>query len=345
MATSILCSPNTFAERQNFSQCNGLDSLFSSRMSGNSSPFSMACESTAMDAFSTYLNEDLQLDRPLALALARQHAASSPDQAVMILVASVPEDLLPKSEKVAEASFDSLFGGGNIPGNVTASTEAALRAAWKRQAMNGFKALLSGAQNTAIRIGPHITIEPRNIGKGGELRKGARMMVRIKGLPMTVIHSLPAPIMSKAGGEFASIRVGARDLVRMEQAGSAIANARFNSMSVLRGTATRVGGGVLAFGPSAAIDMYNSARIENGTVAVDWRGFALKSARSQSGNVVGVMAGAGAVAGATALGIVAAVGWPVVLVGLGAGLVAQIAWGSFGRDEWAETQVKRVLDK
>lgn len=305
----------------------------------------MACETTSIDAFSTYLNEDLQLDRPLALALARQHAASNPDQAVMILVASVPEESLPKSDKFADAVFDTLFGGGNLPGNVAASTEAALRAAWKRQAKNAFKSLTSNGGSGVIRLGPHITIEPRNIGKGGDLRKGARMMVRIKGLPMTVIHSLPTPIISKAGGQFAGIRVGARDLVRMEQAGNAIADARFKSISVLRGTASRVGGGVLAFGPSAAIDLYNSARIENGSVSVDWRGFGLRSARSQSGNLLGAAAGAVGAGAAVGLGFVAAVGWPVVLVGLGAGLVAQIAWGTFGGDDWAEEQAKRALDK
>jgi len=50
-----------------------------------------------------------------------------------------------------------------------------------------------------------------------------------------------------------------------------------------------------------------------------------------------------AASGAVALGVVAAVGWPVVLVGLGAGVVAQIAWGYFGADEAAARQAEKAL--
>lgn len=76
---------------------------------------------------------------------------------------------------------------------------------------------------------------------------------------------------------------------------------------------------------------------------VNWNGFAVRSAESQSGNLVGVVAGAGAAAGAVAVGVVAAVGWPVVLVGLGAGVVAQVAWGYFGADKAAGRAVERAL--
>ncbi|RZI79437.1 MAG: hypothetical protein EOP38_25380 [Rubrivivax sp.] len=112
----------------------------------------------------------------------------------------MPPTALPRDAASADGAFDrlwsatqdSLIGGGNIGGNVASGTEAILRAAWKRQAMNGFRSLTSGAKTGTIRLGPHISIEPRNIGKGGELRKGARLMVRIRGLPMTVVHNLPS---------------------------------------------------------------------------------------------------------------------------------------------------------
>jgi hypothetical protein len=47
--------------------------------------------------------------------------------------------------------------------------------------------------------------------------------------------------------------------------------------------------------------------------------------------------------GAVALGVVAAVGWPVVLVGLGVGLVAQVGWGYFGADEAVARQAEKAL--
>lgn len=345
MTSPRICTPNTFAERQNYSQCNGLDSFFSARQMGSGSPFSMACHTSVIDAFPSVLNEDFVLDGPMALALASRHAATNPDQAALILASAVPPEQLPKSSKLAGVVYDTLFGGGNLPGNISSVTEIALKAAWERQAMNGFKSLTSGTASSVIRLGPHITIEPRNIGKGGDLRKGARMMVRIRGLPMTVVHSLPAPIISKAGGEFGAIRVGARDLARMELAGAAIADARFQSVSALRGASTRFGGGVLAFGPSAVIDMYNSARYENGALSVDWRGFAMKSARSQSGNLIGAAAGSGVAGIAVAFALITPVGWPVVLVGFGVGLAAQVAWGMAGGDDWAEAQLKRAMSK
>lgn len=339
------CTPNTSAERQNFAQCSSLDSILGLGLANSSRRILSTCQPTIIDAYPSTLDEELELDRPLVMALALKHASTNADEAALLLASAIPPEKLPKSDKMADATFDSLFGGGNLPGNLSASIEASLKAAWKRQAANAFKTLLDGTRSGAIRLGPHISISPHKIGKGGDLRKGARLKIRISRLPMTVIQSLPAPVVSKASGQFGAMRVSARDLVRIEQAASAIAETRFKSIGVLRSTATRLGGGVLAFGPSAAIDLYNSARVEGGSLSMDWRGFGLKSARSQSGNLVGFVAGAGAVAGATALGIVATVGWPVVLVGLGAGLVAQIAWGSAGGDDWAEAQAKRALDE
>jgi hypothetical protein len=76
---------------------------------------------------------------------------------------------------------------------------------------------------------------------------------------------------------------------------------------------------------------------------VNWRGFAVRCAKSQSSNLVGFGVGMAAGSGAVALGVVAAVGWPVVLVGLGVGLVAQVGWGYFGADEAVARQAEKAL--
>lgn len=347
---SNTCTPSTLAEQQTFAQSCTLDRLFSNTY-GLSNGYNMACEVSTVDAFASTLNGEFELDPPMLFSVMASVARTDPDAAALLLAASLPPSALPNNASNADASFDrlmatakdSLIGGGNIGGNMAAATEAAVRAAWKRQAMNGFKALVSGARNTTIRLGPHISIEPRNIGRGGELRKGARLMVRIRGLPMTVVHSLPGPIIAKAGGQFGAIRVGATDLRRMGQSAAALADARVQSVRVLRTASSKFGGGVLAFGPSAALDLYDSAQWSDGALAVNWRGFAVRSAKSQSGNLVGFGVGVGAAAGAVALGVVAAVGWPVVLVGLGAGLVAQVAWGYFGADEAMARQAEKAM--
>jgi hypothetical protein len=328
-----------------------MDRLFMSPLASGAGAFNMACEVSTLDAFPSTLNGEFELDQPMLMALASNLALTDPNSASLLLAASMPPGALPQNAAAADSSFDrlmaatrdSLIGGGNIGGNVASGTEAVLRAAWKRQAMNGFKSLTSGAKTGTVRLGPHISIEPRNIGKGGELRKGARLMVKIRGLPMTVVHSLPAPILSKAGGQFGAMRVGATDLRRMTQSAAALADARVQSVRLLRTASSKFGGGVLAFGPSAAIDLYDSAQWSDGALAVNWKGFAVRSAKSQSGNLVGMGVGMGAAAGAVALGVVAAVGWPVVLVGLGAGLVAQVAWGYFGADEVMARQAEQAL--
>lgn len=199
-------------------------------------PMSMACQVSTIDAFPSVLNGDFELDGPVTRALAMQLAQTNPDQAALLLASRIPVEQLPAAAKddqainrLLSATGDSLYGGGNILGNASALNEAALRAAWQRQARNGFQALISGAKTGTIRLSPHITIEPRNIGKGGQLRKGARMIVRVRGLPMTVLHSLPSPFISKAGGQFSAMRVGARDMQRMGQATAALADARVQS--------------------------------------------------------------------------------------------------------------------
>lgn len=328
-----------------------MDRLFMSPLASGVGAFNMACEVSTLDAFPSTLNGEFELDRPMLMALASNLAKTDPNSAALLLAASMPPAAVPQNGEAADSAFDrllasskdSLIGGGNIGGNLASGTEAVLRAAWKRQAMAGFKSLTSGARTGTIRLGPHISIEPRNIGKGGELRKGARLMVKVRGLPMTVVHSLPSPILSKAGGQFGGMRVGATDLRRMHQSAAALADARLQSVRLLRGASSKFGGGVLAFGPSAAIDFYDSAQWSDGSLAVNWKGFAVRSAKSQSGNLVGVGVGMGAAAAAVAVGVVAAVGWPVVLVGLGAGLVAQVAWGYFGADEAVAQQAERAL--
>lgn len=346
MASLYSCTPGTPAERQTFAQCSAIDRLFSPAKNVGATPFGMACEVSSIDVFQSVINEDFALDPPVLMAMVAQLSSTQPDQAALLLAASVPPEQLPTSENNANAVLDrlisstkdSVYGGGNIWGNMAATGEAALRAAWARQAKNAFKSLTSGGSTGTIRLGPHISIEPRNIGKGGQLRKGARLMVRVRGMPMNVIHSLPAPLVSKAGGQFAAIRIGATDMQRMSQGATALADARLNSVRALRFAASKTGGGILAFGPSAVIDMRSSMTWSDNSVSVDWRGFAVRSAKSQSGNLAGFAAGA-------AVGLVAAAGWPVVVIGLAVGITVQVAWGATGRDEWAEGHAKKALGR
>jgi hypothetical protein len=345
MTELFICTPSTAAEKQNFAQCNGLSwSVVSSTGYGYFPP-SMACETSVLDVFPSTFSGEFELDVPVAIALVERLAVSQPNEAALILAASLPAFKLPTSENLADATLDTLVGKGNILGNLSASVEAALRIGWKSQAKTGFKALVSGAQSSVIRLGPHVSIEPHKIGKGGVLRKGARLNVRIHNLPISVMHSLPSPMIPKSGGQFGAMRVGARDLKLMDRAGVSIADARIKAGRLLRFTSTKVGGGVLAFGPSAAFDFYDSASWQDNSLAVDWGDFAVRSAKSQSGNLAGFVTGLGVGAAALAIAPVALAGAPVVLVILGAGLIAQIAWNSTGGDEWAAGRARNALGR
>jgi hypothetical protein len=350
--------PLTPAEALAGRQCTLLDSVFARPAAPFSRvPYGDTCNVIdTLDVFDTTLSGDFALDEPLRIALFRQLALTQPDAAAQLMAVSAgpaapPSPAGPAPDaRAADAGFEralqelkkSATDWGNLPGNVQASAEAALREAWRRQAQAGFQTLLS-AQAPSIRIGRHIVIESRKIGQGGVLRAGARLQVRITQLPMAVIQQLPAPVVMKARGSFGTVRVAARDMAGLNNAAQTIAHARVQSSRLLRGLSSKAGGGVLAFGPSAAIDFYNSARWTGSGLDVNWKGFAVASAKSQSGNLVGFASGAAVGAAAVALGAVSAVGAPVILIGLGAGLVAQALWGLAGADERAAETVQRWL--
>jgi len=115
------------------------------------------------------------------------------------------------------------------------------------------------------------------------------------------------------------------------------------STRFLRAAGTRLGGGLLAFDPSAAIDFHASASYRNGGLDFDRKKFLIRSAQSQSGNVVGVVSGAAVSAGVVGLGLVSAIGWPVILIGLGAGIVAQTVWGATSMDDAAGNMAREAL--
>ncbi|MCE2658182.1 MAG: hypothetical protein ACOVOG_10265 [Rubrivivax sp.] len=354
--------PPTPAEAWASRQCTVLDSLFARPAAPFSRvPYGNACNVVdTLDAFDTTLSGEFLLDEPLRIGWFRQLALTQPDAAAQLMVVSAGTstpasparaatpaaparpNLDTEFERALQELKKSATDWTNLPGNAQAAAEAALRAAWRRQAQAGFQALLS-AQAPSVRIGRHIVIEARKIGQGGVLRAGARLQVRITQLPLAVIQQLPSPVVLKARGSVGSIRVGARDMAGLNSAAQTIAHTRVQSSRLLRGLSSKAGGGVLAFGPSAANDFYNSARWTGSGLEVNWKGFAVASAKSQSGNLVGFASGAAVGAAAVALGAVSAVGAPVILIGLGAGLVAQALWGWSGADEAAAQAVQRGL--
>lgn len=297
------------------------------------------------DTFVATLDQEFLLDGPVLRSLLPQLIEADPQAAVaLVAVVSKPPPEIHTSPKAADdwlqrwlsAFRDSLVGGGNVVGNVTSAAEAALRRHWRLQAAKGFDDLISGVSQGQINLGKNISVTTKRIGIGGQVRGGAKIIVRVQGQPVKVVQHLKLPWVSKSGGKFGVIKASPRDVQRLGNMAVEVADARVQANTILRNTG-KFGGAALAFGPSAAIDFYNAFTGNSGAAAVA-KDFAVRSARSQSGNVVGV------VAGATAVALVGTVGAPAVILALGAGIIAQAVWGGSGMDEATGKLVKGWVD-
>ncbi|MEQ1935779.1 MAG: hypothetical protein ABL962_18130, partial [Fimbriimonadaceae bacterium] len=103
-----------------------------------------------------------------------------------------------------------------------------------------------------------------------------------------------------------------------------------------------LGGGILTMGPSAAFDFYNSfERDVSGNSRFNPNKFVTASFKSQSGNLLGWGVGVGVGVLVGAAGVAAA---PVVLISLGAGIIAQAVWGWSGGSDWAASKAPRVVN-
>jgi hypothetical protein len=98
----------------------------------------------------------------------------------------------------------------------------------------------------------------------------------------------------------------------------------------------KIGGGVLTFAPSAALDVYNSIeRDMSGDMRFNRQKFVIASAKSQSGNLLGLV-------GEAVAGVVVAAA-PVILVTLIGGVAVQMIWGATGMADWAGSAAERAL--
>lgn len=267
-----------------------------------------------VDQYSTTIERDFALDGPVFVSLLPALAEIDPQAtARLIAMASPPPERLRPAEadahlnKFLESMEDAAIGKGNIAGNLNSVAEAALREYWRREAMSGFRTLLAG-DATHIKLNPYVSIESRKIARDGTLRRGAAIHARVQGMPTRVIQRIDNVFQPKQNGSVGAVRVSARNMAQLERASIAVADARFHTSQWLR-RAGAGGGAVLAFGPSAAFDFYDAYTTNSGAGNVA-RDFAVRSARSQSGNLVGYVAGAVVIASA------GAVTAPIVLISL-----------------------------
>lgn len=243
------------------------------------------------------------------------------------------------------------LGPGNILGNTAAAAQAAAFARSQAQASAGamdraLQAVRSGAAK-AVKLNEFIEIYNANTGKGRP-----RPRLRIRGLPMKVIQA------AAAGGTAAGTwraQSGGRVSAPWKQPNAAVSRALGAAAADARwgggrwGWTSRMpGAGILTFAPSAAIDAVNSlqysttAKGQQQLSGFDTHKFVVNSAKSQSGNMLGMLASMGV--GALLVGTSLA-GAPVLLLALGAGILVQAVWSSSGGADWVAGQVDRATSR
>lgn len=250
--------------------------------------------------------------------------------------------------------YDASLGAGSIGANAASTVRGIAQGAMQRNARINIQKfhdrIASGALRTA-RINEHMTLYNANAGKGRP-----RVRLRVTNMPVKVL----APIGGAQG--WRTNRAGTTHSAGLRNP-SAATTARASAMagelgwnSRLGWLSGRTGTGVLTFAPTAVIDAYSSAQWEIDAAGrqryqgMDWNDFAVRSARNQSGNAVGVAAGfiaTTAIAkGALGVGVAAAVaGAPLVLIGLAVGIAAVFVWNATGMGEGAGNLMERALGR
>ena len=318
------------------------------------------CVADGPDVSQQTLDGDFELDesvverllwnsdmRPLMRPSPPAASAGAPERGSSSVV---KESLFPPSPTAPVGSLarlgQELRGAVYGPGNVLANSSAALAGALQgvhekhvaRKLQEGLKSIREGRAQR-VPLSPHM--ELYNSAQG---RQAPRVRLRIRGVPLQIIRrAIPAiggPVTQwRVNGPGTAATLKGSTMTAQQIRNAAVMAGEQHLPGLLRWTQGRVGTGVLAFAPSAALDLYNAIDTDLAGRPVNFNGrrFLVDSARSQSGNLVGLGGGMLAVAAVGFITAGAVAGAPLVLIGLVGGVVLQVAWNSWGfADEAAD---------
>jgi hypothetical protein len=174
-----------------------------------------------------------------------------------------------------------------------------------------------------------------------------RPKLKITGMPIQVVTpALGARVTSMATGAYNGKLLVKEALEEQIKNLAQVTADRHMSRFSFRGSSMsgKVGGHFLTFGVSGVIDVVQSIdRDVDGRLGFNGRRFAVASARSQSGNVAGVVGGFLFSVGAVAFTSLALVSAPVIIFGLAGGIFFQAVWGASGGTDWAGAAMEQYL--
>jgi len=300
------------------------------------------CTPQAWHISREYLSGEYELDDPLARHLLANSATTDEISWITQYLRGGPGGAVGTSERFGREMQNAAFGPGNILANANTLRTAGMASVHTRTGNSVLAAsrAIEAGQARKVRINAHMSVYNANKSGHGKPR------------PRVYLSSLPVNVVSPALGT--DLRTGASGFSQSLRPTDGKLADRLGNLSaqthpvgrpaVLNG---RLGSGVLTFAPSAAIDLYNNIVSDvHGHRKINWNGFAVASARSQSGNLVGMMGGfvATAIVGGIA-GSAAVVGAPLIVFGLLGGLFLQISWNSFGGADWAGDVAESTLKR
>jgi hypothetical protein len=299
---------------------------------------------------------DFALDDPVATTLLKAALANGANRdCIAAWASSCPPDsggtgqfigpMPPKAPSPApvvidDPFWDATFGLGNISANLFGVYQgidhSIARTVLDIRTQRATALIVSGAQQSA-KINAHVTIYDANAPRRAKALKAGqpipadsaapRIRAKLTNLPTTVVD--PAARAALKSAVVGAARGGTNfGTAAQAKINNALISADWEKRSKFFGT--KAGAGVLAFGPTLVIDLAaTTTRLKSGALQVDHQELAARSAGSQASNLVGVLAG---VAVVVFLPITATAA-TVVIVGLGAGIIAQGVFGLFGADK------------
>lgn len=311
------------------------------------------CMADGMLVQQQWLNKDFELDESVLRSILR----TPPGTPVMRAApAAAPLRQAPAPASTGAGSLlqefgDAAFGGRNVLANSSAALSGALLGVAERdfasRMREGLQAINSGQART-FRLSPTMELYNTYSPSAG---RAPSVRLRVRQLPITVLEQR-IPALGGAQNQWrpnAGVNVNTlrtRQMTPQQMRNVAVLAAEHSQPGWLRWAQSTRGAGVLAVAPSLAVDLYNATEVDLRSREFNFNGqqFLVDSARSQSGNAVGVAGGVVAVALVTAaVGAGAIAGAPLVLIGLAGGIVAQALWSYTGAADTSGSMMQRAL--
>lgn len=309
------------------------------------------CMASGWDVSIETLNDDFALDDVLLQQLIQGSSApprapqpSGPSAMQRYLFPPPAGAPLLSPQRLGEEVPGAVYGPGNALANSSAALAGALRGLGERSGAqllaDGARAIAAG-EKQIVKLGPHIELY-----NAAARRQNPRVRLRVRGAPVTIVRStIPAsggPVTQwrvNSAGNSASLKV--QGMTAQQMRNTAIMAGEQRLPSALRWASGRAGGGILTFAPSLALDAYSAIETDLQTQQsrFNTHKFLVDSARSQSGNAIGLLGGIGVVAVA---GIFVA-GAPLVLIGLAGGVAFQVLWNWSGMADESAGLAERAL--